>query len=170
MKLAGENCALGLGRVFGIDVSVVRPSAVYGPTDVNRRVTQLFLESAQQGKKLSIHGADDALDFTYVEDCATGFILAATRKEAIGEVFNITAGQGVKLVELAELLKAYFPLLEYEVVARDAARPKRGPLSIEKAGKLLGFEPKFDIRAGLKEYVKFSANVKPPAVRWSGDD
>jgi UDP-glucose 4-epimerase len=171
MKLAGENCALGLGRTFGVDVSAVRPSAVYGPTDMNRRVTQIFLECAQQGKKLSIHGADDALDFTYVEDCAAGFILAATRKEAIGDIFNVTAGQAVKLVELTELLKTYFPSLEYEVVARDVTRPKRGTLSIEKARKLLGFQPKFDIRAGLKAYVEFMLNhARSTPVGRSGDD
>jgi UDP-glucose 4-epimerase len=165
MKLAGENCALGLGRSFGIDVSVVRPSAVYGPTDMNRRVIQIFLENAQQGKKLFIHGEDDALDFTYVEDAAAGFILAAIRNEAIGEVFNITAGHAVKLLELVELLKTYFPSLEHETVARDASRPKRGTLSIEKAGKLLGFKPKFDLRAGLKAYVEFTAKYhKPPSV------
>jgi UDP-glucose 4-epimerase len=162
MKLAGENCALGLGRTFGIDVSVVRPSAVYGPTDMNRHVTQIFLENAQQGKKLFIHGEDEALDFTYVEDAAAGFILAAIRNEAVGEVFNITAGHAVTLLEFAELLKTFFPSLEYEVVARDATRPKRGTLSIEKARKLLGFKPNFDIRAGLKAYVEFMASYGKP--------
>ena len=169
MKLAGENCALGLGRTFGIDVAAVRPSAVYGPTDVNRRVTQVFLENAREGKRLTIHGADDALDFTYVEDCAAGFVLAALRKEAIGEVFNITAGQGVRLVDLAELLKTYFPSLQYDVVARDATRPKRGPLSIEKANRLLGFKPKFDIKAGFKVYIDFALkNSHPTAMQRIG--
>lgn len=162
MKLAGENCALGLGRTFGINVAAVRPSAVYGPTDTNRRVTQIFLESARKGGRLTVHGEDDALDFTYVEDCAAGFILAAVRKEAIGEVFNITAGQGVKLVDLAELLKKRFPSLQYEVVPRDAARPKRGPLSIEKANKLLGFKPKYDIKAGFEAYIDFILKNSPP--------
>jgi nucleoside-diphosphate-sugar epimerase len=162
MKLAGENCALGLGRAFGINVAVVRPSAVYGPTDTNRRVTQTFLESARKGGRLTVHGEDDALDFTYVEDCAAGFVLAAVRKEAIGEVFNITAGHGVKLVELAELLKKYFPALQYDVVPRDATRPKRGPLSIEKANKLLGYTPKYDIKAGFEAYIDFSLRNSPP--------
>ena len=108
------------------------------------------------GKKLSIYGEEDALDFTYVEDTAAGFILAATRKEAIGEIFNITAGQAVKLLELAEFLTTFFPSLEYEVVARDATRPKRGTLSIEKAGKLLGYKPKYDFRTGFKAYVEFA--------------
>jgi len=162
MKLAGENCALGLGRTFGIKVAVVRPSAVYGPTDANRRVTQIFLESARKGERLTVHGEDDALDFTYVEDCAAGFVLAALRKEAVGEVFNITAGHGVKLVELVELLKKHFPTLQYDVVPRDASRPRRGPLSIEKANRLLGFTPKYDIKAGFEAYIDFSLRNSPP--------
>ena len=52
MKLAGESITRGLGTFHEIDFSIVRPSAVYGPTDMNRRVSQIFIEKAQRGEKL----------------------------------------------------------------------------------------------------------------------
>ena len=155
MKLAGEVATLGLARTFGIKASVVRPSAVYGPTDMNRRVTQIFIENAIVGKKLVIQGEDEALDFTYVEDVAQGFVLAATREEAVGEIFNVTTGHAYTLLEYAKLLKEYYPSLVYEVVPRDHSRPKRGTLSIAKARELLGFNPSHTLRDGVEKYVAF---------------
>ena len=155
MKLAGEVCTLGLARSFGIKASVVRPSAVYGPTDMNRRVTQVFIDNAIAGEPLVIHGREDALDFTYVDDVADGFVLAATREEAVGEVFNITAGRAYTLVEYAELLKRYFPGLTYKVVERDGTRPKRGTLSIDKACEMLGYQPSHSLADGLSKYIAF---------------
>jgi nucleoside-diphosphate-sugar epimerase len=160
MKLAGEVAALGLARTFGIKAAVVRPSAVYGPTDMNRRVTQIFIENAMAGKKLIIQGEDEALDFTFVEDIAHGFVLAATREEAVGEIFNITTGHAYTLLEYAKLLQNYFPDLTYEIQPRDKSRPKRGTLSIDKARKLLGFEPAHTLKDGVDKYVTFIRHGK----------
>jgi nucleoside-diphosphate-sugar epimerase len=160
-KLAGEVMTRGLSRFYGIDCAIVRPSAVYGPTDMNRRVSQVFLESAMRGEKVVIQGACETLDFTYVKDAAAGFVLAATRREAIGETFNIAAGRGRTLVELMEVLKEHFPDASYEVKERDASRPRRGSLSIEKARQKLGYEPAYDLAAGVSEYIGFIRENHP---------
>ena len=155
MKLAGEMITRGLSRFYEIDSTIIRPSAVYGPTDMNRRVSQIFVEKAICGDKITIQGKDEALDFTYVDDIASGFVLGATRDGAIGETFNITHGRAHTLLEFVELLKGKFPNLEYEVVERDGFRPKRGTLSIDKARRLIGYEPRYDLAAGLEEYIRF---------------
>lgn len=161
MKLAGEVVTRGLSESYSIKSTIVRPSAVYGPTDMNRRVSQIFVENASAGKKLIIWGKDEALDFTYVEDVAKGFVLAATKGEGVGETFNITSGRAHTLLEYALVLKEFFPDLEYEIVERDASRPKRGTLSTEKARKLLGYEPDYDLRSGVREYVEFIVKHHP---------
>ncbi|MBB28953.1 MAG: 3-beta hydroxysteroid dehydrogenase [Gemmatimonadetes bacterium] len=155
MKLAGESVTKGLSNFYDIPSSIVRPSAVYGPTDMNRRVSQIFLEKAMLGERVSVHGADEALDFTYVKDIARGFVLASTKEEAVGEVFNITHGKAHTLLEFVTVLKSHFPELEYEVVERDASRPRRGTLSIDKARELLGYEPQYSLEKGIEEYVNF---------------
>ena len=50
MKLSGEVITKGLCKFFKIPFSIIRPSAVYGPTDMNNRVSQIFIEKALEGK------------------------------------------------------------------------------------------------------------------------
>ena len=161
MKLAGEEVTRGLSRYFNIDATIIRPSAVYGPTDMNQRVTQIYVEKTLRGEKLSIFGKDEKLDFTYVKDLAKGFVLAALSEKAIGETFNMTYGKAHTLLDFVLVLKELFPDLDYEVTERDAFRPSRGTLSIEKAKRLLGFNPEYDLKRGIKEYVEFVKNHNP---------
>lgn len=160
MKLAGEIITRGLSNYYGIKSTIIRPSAVYGPTDMNRRVSQIFIEKAFKGEKIKVQGADESLDFTYVKDVAHGFVLAAQKKEAVGETFNMTCGNARKLLDYVLVLKKHFPALEYEVTERDTFRPRRGTLSIEKAKKLLGYKPEYDLERGIKEYVEFIREYK----------
>lgn len=159
-KLAAEIMAQAFGRRHGIPVTIVRPSAVYGPTDVNQRVSQIFLEGAMTGKKLILHGGGgNSLDFTYVEDIAEGFILATLEKKGEGEIFNITRGEGRSLQEFVDILKKHFPDIEVEMVPQKSHRSKRGALSIKKARDLLGFNPRYSLEEGLELYVSFMKNV-----------
>jgi nucleoside-diphosphate-sugar epimerase len=161
MKLGGEVVTRGLGGFFNIPYAIVRPSAVYGPTDMNRRVSQIFIEKALRQEPLNVQGADEALDFTYIKDIARGFVLAATEPKALGETFNITAGQAATLLDFVKCIKEHVPGVRYEVTERDAFRPKRGTLSIEKARKLIGYEPEYTLSKGVAEYVAFMREHMP---------
>jgi len=119
------------------------------------------LEKAMLGQKIQVQGGDEALDFTYVKDNAKGFVLASIKENAVGETFNITYGKSHTLLEFASILKEYFPEVEYEVVERDVFRPKRGTLSTEKARQLLDYEPDYDLRKGIQEYVEFVKQNNP---------
>lgn len=155
MKLAGEVITQGLGNFFEVPWTIVRPSAVYGPTDMNRRVSQIFIEKAFLGQSLNVQGADEALDFTYVKDVARGFVLAATQDGGISQIFNITHGKAHTLLDYVLCLKKHFPGLTHQVTERDAFRPKRGTLSIDKARKLIGYDPRYTLQTGIDEYVEF---------------
>ena len=155
MKLTGEIVARGLADFYGIPYTIVRPSAVYGPTDMNRRVSQISIEKAFNKEKITVHGEDEKLDFTYIKDIAHGAILATLKDEAIGEDFNITHGKAHTLLDYVECLKLHFPDLNYEILPRDSFRPKRGTLSIEKARTLIGYNPKYSLKEGINEYVEF---------------
>lgn len=160
MKLAGENVTRGLCGFYKIPYTIIRPSAVYGPTDMNRRVSQIFIEKAFRDEQINIQGKDEALDFTYVKDTAMGFVLAATHKAGINETFNITYGKAHTLYEFVTCLQKHFPDLDYVITERDAFRPKRGTLSIEKARKLLGYDPVYSLEKGIDEYIRFIKKYK----------
>ena len=170
MKLSGETVTRGLSNFYGVSSTIVRPSAVYGPTDMNRRVSQIFVEKALAGEPITIHGADEALDFTYVKDIANGFVLAAIHSEGSGETFNITHGNAHTLLEFVEILRKHFPAIAYEIADRDSFRPKRGTLSIKKAEKLIGYRPDYDLEKGIAEYIDFVREHNPFLVELSNKD
>jgi len=140
---------------YGIEYAIVRPSAVYGPTDVNRRVSQIFVENALMGKPLILKGGDSALDFSYIEDVAEGFVRVALEPHGANQVFNITRGEGRTLRELADILKKMIPSTEIVEEEVDKDIPKRGALDISKAQELIGYDPQYNLEKGLEKYVTF---------------
>ena len=155
-KLAGEILTKAYGKKFNIEYTIIRPSAVYGPTDANKRVSQIFVENALMGKTLKLEGGGQSrLDFSYIEDVAHGFVLAMKSEKAANEIFNITRGEGRSLKEFVEILQTLIPNVKTEIVPADKTRAERGALDISKARKLLGYEPKYSLEEGLKLYVDF---------------
>lgn len=156
MKLSGEYMVKVYSQRYGVPYSIVRPSAVYGPTDNNQRVVGLFLTKAARGEKIRVKNPDTTrLDFSFVGDTAQGLRLVALDDKAEGETFNITRGRDRSLRELVESVRDLYPDLEVEEVRGDTFRPNRGALDITKARDLLGYEPKTDLEEGLKVYADF---------------
>ena len=160
MKLAGEIVTKGLCKEYNIPYNIIRPSAVYGPTDMNYRVSQYFIEKAFLKEKISIHGRKESLDFTYIDDLVDGCWLAVKSEKAKNETFNITYGKARTLYEYVKILKKYFKDLKYEVVERDHKRPKRGTLKNDKARRMLGFRPKVNLEKGIKFYLDYFYSKK----------
>tara|TARA_B100000989_G_C19266214_1_gene354262 strand:+ start:43 stop:606 length:564 start_codon:yes stop_codon:yes gene_type:complete len=160
MKYCGEKITEGLCKLYKIDYSIIRPSAVYGPTDMNRRVSQLFVDGARNNRKLKVEGLNEKLDFTYIDDLAEGLILSAFKRKAAKQVFNMTFGKGRKLIDFIKILKKHYPYLKYEVKSKDKTKPSRGTLSISKARKLIGYKPKFDLEKGIKNYLEFLKKIE----------
>jgi len=153
-KLAGEMLTRGFGSRFGIEYSIVRPSAVYGPGDSNRRVVQVMVENAIAGKPLVMHnGGASQLDFTHVTDTVSGIALAALHVGAKGETFNITRGEGRSICDLVAVLRARYPDLLVTDSSPDERRPERGGLDISKACTLLRYAPRYSLEAGVGAYI-----------------
>jgi nucleoside-diphosphate-sugar epimerase len=160
MKLSGEHVTRAYAHRFSIPYAIVRPSAVYGPTDCNRRVTEIFLTNALKGEKLRLdNGGYHELDFTYVKDLVKGFILAAEHPNAKDETFNMTRGEGRSIRELAEVVADLVPGTEMYTEEQNVYRPNRGALDISKAQELLGYSPEYSLEEGMKEYHEFVESV-----------
>tara|TARA_Y100000590_G_scaffold369760_1_gene431196 strand:- start:3133 stop:4116 length:984 start_codon:yes stop_codon:yes gene_type:complete len=160
MKLAGEIVTKGLCNFYKIPYSIIRPSAVYGPTDMNNRVSQIFIQKALKGQSIKIQGKNEKLDFTFVEDLANGCILAATKKRGKNMTFNITYGKSETLLKFVKILSKYIKKLNYKIVQRDSFRPKRGTLSVMRAKKLLNYKPKYNLEKGIKKYIDFVNSIE----------
>jgi nucleoside-diphosphate-sugar epimerase len=133
---------------------IVRPSAVYGPLDVEDRVISKFILTAMRGGVIKVNGANETLDFTYVDDAADG-IVAATLSGHRNKTYNITKSHSKTLLEAAKLAVAIVGKGTIEVRDKDADFPSRGALNIDAARKDLGFNPKVDIDEGFLRYYEW---------------
>lgn len=163
LKYCGEIMVKVYARRFGIPFSIVRPSAVYGPTDNNRRVIQAFVENAFRGKPLKVdNGASTMLDFTYVEDAAAGLVAIALAPGAEGEAFNMTAGRAFSLAQVVETIRKHIPDIEVvENEDKESFRPKRGTLDVSKAARLTGWAPQVGLEDGVARYIEHVRRHNP---------
>lgn len=156
VKLGGEKLVIAYNQVFGVPYTIVRPSALYGPRCVSRRVGQAFIESALVGDRLRVDGeGEEKIDFTYIDDVVDGVIAAIVHEGGRNDIFNMTAGKGRALRDLVTLVQEHFPEIEVEYVERDALRPFRGTLSMDKAAEKIGHAPRVELEEGLTKYVQW---------------
>jgi len=156
LKFAGEKIVIAYNQVFDLPYTIVRPSALYGPGCVSRRVGQIFIENAIQGLDITLQGdGSDRLDFTYIEDLCQGIANILTHENAINQTFNLTYGESRSIGELAELVKTEFPDIAVQREAWDELTPKRGTLKIDKARDLLGYSPEWPLERGFPKYVEW---------------
>ena len=156
LKLGAEKLVIAYNQVFDLPYTIIRPSALYGERCVSRRVGQAFIENAIRGKNLTVNGdGTDRLDFTYIKDLAQGILLSIVKPEAKNEIFNLTYGSARSINDLARLVLEYFPGLQVVYNPRDALMPERGTLCVEKARRLLGYEPQFPVDKGFVRYIEW---------------
>jgi nucleoside-diphosphate-sugar epimerase len=163
MKLAGEWLVKDYARRTGMEYVILRPSAVYGPLDVEDRVVAKFMLRAMRGQVLSVNGASETLDFTYVDDAADGVVAAALVPGAANNTFNITKSHSVSLLQAAEMIVKIVGSGTIECRDKDADFPSRGALNIDKARQILGFDPKVDVEEGFQNYYHWLNN----SLYWS---
>ena len=163
MKLCGEDLVKDYACRCGFEYVIIRPSAVYGPLDVEDRVVAKFMLTAMRGGVLRVNGANETLDFTYVDDAADGIVAAATRIMCRNMTFNITKSHSVSLLEAAEMIVKIVGQGTIEVRDKDADFPSRGALNIDRARTILSFDPKVDVEEGFQNYYNWLNN----SVYWN---
>jgi len=152
MKYMGEKLVEDYRKHF--DYTIIRPSAVYGPRDVEDRVLSKFVVGAINNETLSVRGVDEILDFTYVTDTAQGIALAST-KDCKHAIYNVTRCELLP-VTLAQAATTVIDIVgqgHWVEYAKDPNFPSRGRLCIARARTDLGYEPKVDFEQGCKQYV-----------------
>ena len=161
LKFSGELLVKSYFNVFGLDYTIIRPSALYGERCISNRVIQIFLEKAFENKKITINGdGKEKLDFTYILDFCEGIYKAIiNKKKSKNQIFNITYGNARSLIEVKNLIKKKFNSQEFINTKRDKLMALRGTLSIEKARKNLNYKPKYNLVRGFERYYRWYKKV-----------
>ena len=153
-KLAAEKYCSAFYKVHGVPTTSLRYFNVYGSRQGNSEyanVISIFLGRIKDGKPLTIFGdGKQTRDFVFVEDVVEANILAATQPAAAGEIFNIATGTENSIEQLTNIIKQ-ISHNESSIVYAD---PRVGEVrynraNIEKARRMLGYNPKTDLKEGL---------------------
>ena len=158
MKLAGEWLVKDYSRKSNLVHTIIRPSAVYGPLDVEDRVIAKFMLTAMRGGVLNVNGAGETLDFTYVDDAANGIVAAALSNNTENKTYNITKSHSRTLLEAAHLALKLAGGGTLVVKDKDADFPSRGALNIDAARRDFGYDPKVDVEEGFERYYAWLSN------------
>lgn len=156
LKFAGEKIVIAYNQVFDLPYTIVRPSALYGERCVSRRVGQAFIENALYERGVTISGdGSDRLDFTYIGDLVNGIIKVVEEEGARNQCFNLTYGSSRSIKDLLEILLPHFPDVAVSYKPRNKLMPVRGTLSVEKAKRLIGYEPRYPLEEGFVDYIRW---------------
>lgn len=154
-KLVGELYCNYFYNYYHLPVSIARYFNVYGPGEVPgryRNVIPNFTWWALHRQPLPITGnGEETRDFTFVEDIVDGTLRMGAVEEAIGEAVNLASETETRVIDLANWINSITENrggIQYRE-RRDWDKAIRRRASIDKARKVLGYEPQTKIRNGL---------------------
>ena len=155
-KYIGERMMREARELYGLDYTIIRPSALYGTRCISRRVSQVFVENAHFEKPLLLEGGGSGrLDFTVIGDLVEGIVRSLALEGGRSRTFNITFGQARTIAELASIVQEYFPQVRVEERPAAPEKPKRGTLEMDRAREYLGFIPQVPLEVGYRHYCEW---------------
>ncbi|MDR0699399.1 MAG: SDR family oxidoreductase [Tannerella sp.] len=171
-KYVNELYADVFARSYGTEYIGLRYFNVFGrrqdPEGAYAAVIPLFVKRYIRHESPNINGDGEySRDFTYIDNVIQINLLAlsTTNPGAVNQIYNAAHGERTTLNQLTAYLRDF--LAEYDP-AIAAIRPTRGPeragdiphslASIDKARKLLGYSPAYNVKEGLREAVKWYWN------------
>ena len=161
-KLACEALGHVYHHVYGMDVCMLRFFTVYGPRQRPDLAIHKFARLMHAGQTITVFGdGSTSRDYTYVDDTVDG-ILACTDREFGYEVINLGESQTVKPSRLIELLESALGIEAQ--IDRQPLQPGDVPITyanIDKAQRLLGYDPQTKIEDGIPRFVDWFRQQNP---------
>lgn len=171
-KFVNELYADIFSKTYGLETIGLRYFNVFGrkqdPNGAYAAVIPKFVMQLMDHKSPTINGDGSySRDFTYIENVLEMNIRSMTtdNKLAINTVYNVAFGERTDLNELVVLLKKNLSAYDSKIANIDIiyGSNRQGDVphslaSVDKAKKLLGYNPKFNIKSGLKEAVHWYWN------------
>jgi len=149
-KLAAEQVVEAYQVNKGLNYNILRPSTFYGPNMRKALAIYIFLEHAKNNKPLLIHGSGkQTRTFTYIDDVVDALLKCVDKP--LNQTFNVAGTEEISILDLAAkccgVVGSTPPIRHVE--------DRHGQifheiLSIEKAHRLLGWTPKWNLDRGLE--------------------
>lgn len=154
-KRAAELLGLTYHQLHNVPIVCLRPFSVYGPRLRPDLALTIFAKAVLEGTPIPLFG-DGSIrrDFTHVTDICRGLIAALTAEGVVGQEINLGHSEPIEMRRLIELLEQAFG--KKAVINYLPERPEDLPVTfanLDKAKRLLGYQPQVLIEPGIQEYV-----------------
>ena len=162
-KVSCEFLGQQYAKTFGFEFRISRVYFCYGQGKLPSRFIRLYrltfgalegLEDLTMDK-----GADQKLDFTYIEDAARGTAMLYQAKNLKHSIYNIATGVPARVSQVAELAQKYSPFKVKVQLGPGQLMQRAEALDISRAREELGFEPHYSIEEGIQKYAHWMKKV-----------
>jgi UDP-glucose 4-epimerase len=161
-KYSAEVYAKTFYEVFGLPVTVLRYSNIYGPYQTTANaycgVIGKFISAALNGYPLKVHGdGKQTRDYTYIDDAINATVAAAIHSQAIGQDYNVGTGTQSSVVDVAKAvlqITGSSSALQH-VENRDIDNIRHRCIDITKISAALHYTPAFTLEQGLKATIQW---------------
>lgn len=160
-KIVGEQYLQLFTRLYGLETVSIRYFNVFGPrqdpSSPYSGVISLFATALLEGRAPTICGdGGQTRDFTYVANVVDGVLRACTAPGASGQVINVATGGRISILDLATTMAAQLGVkVAPEFVAARTGDVRDSQADIEKARRLLGYEPIVGFEEGLRRTLEW---------------
>ena len=157
-KLATEHLAFNYHVQYGLPSISIRPFNIYGPGQVGEGAIHRFIVRALAGEPLEIHNDGSQIRaWCYVDDIVDAVVRCLERPEAVGHAFNV--GNPRSVCTIYDLARRVVQLAGSASKLRFVEWPHpdvelRVP-NIQKARRLLAWEPAVDLDEGLARTIEW---------------
>ncbi|OQX92718.1 MAG: epimerase [candidate division Zixibacteria bacterium 4484_95] len=152
-KLASEHLTYSYFTEKKLPALSIRPFNIYGPGQIGEGAIHHFVVRALQNQDLIIRGDGDQIrSWCYIDDLVHGIMLTLEKSEAVGNCFNIGNPKGTITIHGLALavVRVTYSKSKIVYVPKNYVDVELRIPSIDKARKLLGYEPKIDLEEGLR--------------------
>jgi len=160
-RLSGV-ASLEYSHLYGVRIVCLRFFTVYGPRQGPDLAIYKFARLIAAGKPVPIYGdGTTRRDYTYIDDIISGVEAAISYNQTEFEVINLGESQTVELRRLVELIER--AMGKRAILDRQPEQPGDVPITyanIDKARRLLGYNPQTRIEAGIEKFVAWFQDQK----------
>jgi UDP-glucuronate 4-epimerase len=161
-KRAGEMFCENYSRLFGLQTTCLRFFTVYGPSGRPDMAPYLFTKAISAGRPIKRFGdGSTKRDYTFISDIVAG-VVAATENPFPFEIINLGNHQTVSLTEFITTIEDI--LGKKAVIEQHPKQPGDVDMTyanIDKAKRLLNYDPKTNIKQGMSKFIEWYLNEAP---------
>ncbi|MFZ0183410.1 MAG: NAD-dependent epimerase/dehydratase family protein [Nitrosotalea sp.] len=157
IKLITEQIYLYYSKHYGLDITVLRLSTLYGPLKQTGYIAKLIKSINENKTNVAYNNGQQIRDLLLVGDATKGIIQAIKKQQNGFNVFNISSGKRYSINEIIEIIEKISHKKLSIVMSPDVPDEKCLSADNSLAKKLLDFEPTTKIEDGLKLTIDYFA-------------